>query len=619
MPVENSTADESDDELLLTPKTHHMYKHSVCALPQTRTPDSDDELDLLSPNKTHHSFRSACTRDGCNDSSVDGRVLKGPRKLYRHVGGGKTRVTVYPTGFLDLPPEVILLCLWDLPFEDIERCLTLNRQIYTLVSGCAHMRYRAKQDRAGVEENHYAFQGQPWTIPERMAKLRDLEKRWLEFRPTTIHKLTIHNTGFLKVTADYFLTPHHINGESSKAIKYIKTSGGGCELESTFTVIDFTKPFVAFGTAIEEHDLIAAVYLLHDPTKESTEDTSSFNSLDVQFLRFSVGDVHPLASQPTLHIAHLAFDEVDEVHIEIVGKTMALSVVDRDTDGQIGWDTVYLYDWQCGSPIITAQSGCGHGFAFLTPQILLIPNRHHNALDVFRIPPMGTTPCKLAKLKIVSFSLPENLNRSSHYLVECFSQPNSREFGVSGYAPFYNVADKAIVRFLYVINEFSEELDIYSDESGIQGFDFFILREPFMRLINQSSKSKLRTIKWSHWGPWCSHMVKAINHEHGCAGTAAGQRIVISENNGSPTPIRIFDFNQYTVHAYHDHQATNSTNASIHVPGANTCSIAKPVGYIETVSHEKFKFDSIMINNQNIFGIKYVNDLKFELTVFHFG
>ena len=80
----------------------------------------------------------------------------------------------------------------------------------------------------------------------------------------------------------------------------------------------------------------------------------------------------------------------------------------------------------------TAQSGYGHRFAFLTPQILLIPNPLNNALDIFRIPPVGTTPCKLAKLKIVSFSLPENLKRSCHYVVECFSQPNSREFGVSG-------------------------------------------------------------------------------------------------------------------------------------------------------------------------------------------
>jgi hypothetical protein len=73
-------------------------------------------------------------------------------------------------------------------------------------------------------------------------------------------------------------------------------------------------------------------------------------------------------------------------------------------------------------------------------------------------------------------------------------------------------------------------------------------------------------------------------------------------------PIRIFNFNQYTVYAYHDHQATNmyGPNASIRViePGANTCSVAKPVRYIETVSNEKFEFDSIMINNQNIFGIK---------------
>lgn len=369
---------------------------------------------------------------------------------------------------------------------------------------------------------------------------------------------------------------------------------------------------------------------LHDPSIESTEDTLSFNSLDVEFLRFSVGDAHPLASKPTLHIAHLGFNEVDEFHIEIVGKTMALSVADRDTDGRrgIGWATVYLYDWQCGSPIIvgqsppnlvsthrhahmqTAQSGYGHGFAFLTPQILLIPNPHNNALDVFHIPPVGTTPCKLAKLKIVSFSLPENLDRSFHYLVECFSQPNSREFGVSGHAPFYNVADKAVVRFLYVIDEDSEELDMYGEESEIQGTDFFILREPLMRLIKQSFKSKPQTIKWSDWGPRCSHVVNAVNYEfeHGCAGSVAGQRIVISENNGTPMPIRIFNFNQYTVHAYHDHQATNmySTNASIRViePGANTCSVAKPVRYIETVSNEKFEFDSIMINNQNIFGIK---------------
>jgi hypothetical protein len=255
MPVENSTADESDDELLLVtttkPHRYRYHKHSVCALPQT--PDSDDELDLLSP-KTRPSSTSACRRDGYNDPSVDSQMLKGPRKIYR-----QTRVT---TGFLDLPPELILLCLRGLPFEDIERCLTLNRQIYSLVRGCAHIRYRAKQDRAGVEENHYAFQGQPWTIPERMAKLRNLEKRWLEFRPTSIHKLIVHNTaGLPKVTADYFLAPHCMNGEKSKGVKYIKTSGGGGELESTFTIIDFTKPFVTFGTAIEEHDLIAAVYL----------------------------------------------------------------------------------------------------------------------------------------------------------------------------------------------------------------------------------------------------------------------------------------------------------------------------------------------------------------------
>lgn len=166
------------------------------------------------------------------------------------------------TGFLNLPREVILLCLWDLPFEDIKRCRTLNRQIYNFISSCAYMRYRAKQDMAGVEENHCAFQGQQWAIPEKVSKLHDLEKRWLEFRPTAVYKFDVPDSGIPKVTSDYFLVPHDIGGES-KAVKYIQTSSGGCEceLKGNFTFIDFVKPFVAFGAAIEEHDLIAAVHL----------------------------------------------------------------------------------------------------------------------------------------------------------------------------------------------------------------------------------------------------------------------------------------------------------------------------------------------------------------------
>jgi hypothetical protein len=279
--MENPTADESDDELLLTftsSKAHH--KHSVC-VPQTpdsddelESDDADDELDLLPRNKTRHS--SACTRyrhaqrtqdmdtmnsdpnadgEGAQDTCTDTESILRP---------SKTRVTVCPSGFLDLPREVILLCLWDLPFEDIERCRTLNRKIYSLISGCPRMRYRAKQHRAGVEENHYTLRGQPsWPIPERISKLRDLEKRWLEFRPTAIYnELKVHNTAMPKVTSDYLLAPHVI-GDKLTGVKYIQTSSGGCGLERElrFTLIEFAKPSVAFGAAIEEHDLIAAVQL----------------------------------------------------------------------------------------------------------------------------------------------------------------------------------------------------------------------------------------------------------------------------------------------------------------------------------------------------------------------
>lgn len=265
----------------------------------------------------------------------------------------------------------------------------------------------------------------------------------------------------------------------------------------------------------------------------------------------------------------------------------------------------------------TPHTGCGSGLVFLTSQILLTPRPDNNTLDVFCIPPVGTTPCELADHMIVSFRLPELLDRESHHWVECFSANcNSSAKGVPGHAPFDNVAHKAIVRFLYVDDDSDTEV-VGSDNSDTEevGSDklqhnFFILREPVMHLINQFSKRcepKPQVIEWPHWGPQCSHMVtKAANNTdyYECSGTSAGQRAVIL-NNSTPTPISILDFNQYTVNTYRDRQATNaSAGASIRViePDA-ICSFAEPVRCIETLTKESFQFNDVMINSQNIFGM----------------
>jgi hypothetical protein len=287
--------------------------------------------------------------------------------------------------------------------------------------------------------------------------------------------------------------------------------------------------------------------------------------------------------------------------------------------------------------------GHGPGFVFLTPQILLIPHPMKNTLDVFRIPPVGTTPCELANLRILSFCLPERLARDSHNWVECFSAPNSRDregVQVPGHmhAPFDNVAHKAIVRFQYIIgqaddsnsdaydsdsndesddsdDESDDESDDSDDSDGPGEYNFFILREPFMGLITQFSKT-CDNIEWPRWGPQCSRKVKAFTkYEYGCRGTVAGQRIVTLQlENSNRTPISILNFNQYAVHQATNStnasdQATNSTNASASIcviePDAeHTCSSAEPVRYIKTTTINDFEFDCAMINNQNIFGIK---------------
>jgi hypothetical protein len=269
--------DDSDDEILLT--SHTMpYKYrarpvAMRPLPQDpNTDESDDEIDLLPPRMPRRKRRDrydspvygrVLKRAKCDpftsaddqDADLDDEILLSPRKT-RHKSVTEPFCPPSTTRFLDLPHEVILLCLWDLPFEDIKWCRTLNRRIRGLIDGCPQMTYRGEQDKAGVEENPYAFQDK--SPSDRMTDLRDLEERWLEFRPTAIYERSIRNTSFPQVAADYYLAPHIVGGEST-AVRYTRTCHG--DLEEPLHLLEFSKPFVTFGTAFEEHDLIAAVHL----------------------------------------------------------------------------------------------------------------------------------------------------------------------------------------------------------------------------------------------------------------------------------------------------------------------------------------------------------------------
>jgi hypothetical protein len=304
----------------------------------------------------------------------------------------------------------------------------------------------------------------------------------------------------------------------------------------------------------------------------------------------------------------------------------------------------------------TPYRGSGPGVVFLSPHIFLIPNPYANTLDVFRIPPSGPTPCDLANHLIVSFHLPELLAPTNDvHWVECVSAPNPCEKVTSpGRVPFLNAAHKAIIYLQYVVDkdvtnddDDDEDDEVAHDQSKRT---FFILREPLMRLVQQSSNAcQPQQMNWPLWGPQCLHSFEAVEFQNlEAIGTTAGQRIVSmgpGTGTGNLAPIRILNFNPYTV-AHCGHATKNGTNASIRVvgPGAvDAHSFAEPVqssfSYVETLSHQSYNFDTVMINNENIIGVKVsaavcdynshskviltvaqmLNESEFKLTVFHFG
>jgi hypothetical protein len=162
--------------------------------------------------------------------------------------------------FLHLPPELILACLSHLPLSDIFSCVKSgNRLFRDIILASVSIRYRREQARAGVEEN--TTQTSDFVISDRLYDLRRRELNWLTFAPNS--RLTVpidfQPTGLYDLTSDIYFIGDTADSNTllSTAIRYMHTSPGS--EPPVWGRIDAEKPIIDFGTALQEHDLIAFV------------------------------------------------------------------------------------------------------------------------------------------------------------------------------------------------------------------------------------------------------------------------------------------------------------------------------------------------------------------------
>jgi hypothetical protein len=162
--------------------------------------------------------------------------------------------------FLDLPPELILACLLHLSSVDLASCVRSgNRLLHKIIANSIQIRYHLEQERAKVHEN--ASRTSHLAVSDCLAELRRVEANWLDFTPSARQTLPLDfvSSGVYDLASDVYLvgdTPDPIT-QHCTGIKYTHTSLASEPPQ--WRRIDAGRSIIDFGTAFEEHDLIAMV------------------------------------------------------------------------------------------------------------------------------------------------------------------------------------------------------------------------------------------------------------------------------------------------------------------------------------------------------------------------
>ncbi|KAF8641760.1 hypothetical protein AX16_009837 [Volvariella volvacea WC 439] len=303
-------------------------------------------------------------------------------------------------------------------------------------------------DRLGVVDQAKAATKPALPLPpsstETLSLLRSRDRAWSSFT----YKFKIHIPITHRVSGIYDLTPDvYFLGRAfdagsdqlglsgiplgpfeSGGVRYMRLPSEGDKnkagngLKSSFVWGEITVPGKTirdFGTALEEHDLVALVtscpcekptsnlpssdcpdpnaknplYYPHPThstfiTSTSTSTTRPrYVSLQIHLHHLSTGQPHTQAAHPILpvHIYGIEYGH-PSVSIEIVGRYLALAVTYSDTsDDEL--DGMVIWDWIKGVRKSTWIKTSNTGLTFLTETLILHPNIPEHSFDVYEILP----------------------------------------------------------------------------------------------------------------------------------------------------------------------------------------------------------------------------------------
>ena len=278
--------------------------------------------------------------------------------------------------------------------------------------------------------------------------------------------------------------------------------------------------------------------------------------------------------------------------------------------------------------LASPEKGTYQSFAFLSQDILVIPNLTQNTFEIAKIVIDNDDAPRLVFLSVLH--LPPLVENTSLFSIWCRAKPNPTGSGrlvipSRSDRPFYDKAEDAIVIFNMRHSHFTTQMDWLT---------LIVHRRALLTYIPAAHRGcasfcstpdpapALVEVPWSVWGPPATRLFLGNHTPISYIETTAGQRAV-TLGDGMPAPIIVRDFNPYAVRSARALASTGGQsqqgNWNKRLPNGNRMSLKvedsiltagsifkedvwSSLPYVEIVTQDEYQYDGVMMDDERILG-----------------
>jgi hypothetical protein len=502
---------------------------------------------------------------------------------------------------MDLPSELIIHVVSLLCLKDLLSARLLNRHFDVIIQESTLLQYYVETQLAGVVDNSKC----KLPTADKLSSLRNREQAWSSLKPNfnAIFLIPQRPRHAFPGFPQYYDFADGIYGRTFPGNPWLGEQGSilrHIQLPSSpddslqWKEIKLEHNVLDFALAVGDHDLVAAITL-----RAGTDDDSE-SVINVHLFQFSTGMPFKNAKQSVIYVDQWGILEENDrptSKIGIAGENMVLLITCPNYRQDGGEDKLYVYKWRTGDLVlqISERQFSFRSFAFLTQNVLILPNIRSRSLDFWNI---SSSPAEDAR-PILSLGLPELCRKVVLQQIKCKGRPNCHTSSPFE-QPFNTSADDSLMFF---------SLRTSHHMYGHATHSFVVHRHAFLALLSAaSSDPSMVDMPWASWGPLNAGWLPSSNVSHRWMMSTYGLRYV-SISLDTPAPIRIREYNPYRVQQLLAKETvppgvTVKMGEGIPEVGPFQEIVHSALPFVEILSSENYDFDGVMIDQERILGLR---------------